>query len=69
MSKRRFEFVKGGSSKFWEVDVRGKQLSVCFGRIGTAGTTKDKSFGSPADAKREAAKLVGEKTKKGYVEK
>jgi predicted DNA-binding WGR domain protein len=67
-AKRRFEFVDGTSSKFWEITVEGASMSVCFGRIGTAGSAKDKTFPSPAEAKREAEKLVSEKTKKGYVE-
>jgi predicted DNA-binding WGR domain protein/cell wall assembly regulator SMI1 len=67
-SKRRFELVDGSSSKFWEVSVSGATVSVCFGRIGSAGSAKDKTHASPAEAQREAAKLVAEKTRKGYVE-
>src|SRR6185503_17897745 len=67
-SKRRFEFVEGGSSKFWEVEVEGPRMTVCFGRVGTAGSPKDKTFASAAESEREAAKLIAEKTKKGYVE-
>lgn len=65
---RRFEFVEGSSSKFWEVSVEGATLTVVFGKIGTAGQTKPKTFGSPEAAQKEADKLVGEKTRKGYVE-
>lgn len=65
---RRFEFEEGGSSKFWEVAVEGAAMTVRFGKIGTDGQTKTKSFGSDADAKKEADKLVLEKTKKGYSE-
>ncbi|MBL8915473.1 MAG: WGR domain-containing protein [Archangium sp.] len=65
---RRFEFVEGSSSKFWEVSVEGNTLTVVFGKIGTAGQTKPKDFASPEAAQKEADKLVSEKTKKGYVE-
>lgn len=68
MAKRRFELVEGSSSKFWEVSVRGDTVTVTFGKIGTAGSSKDKTHPSPEEAAREAAKLVAEKTKKGYSE-
>jgi len=66
---RRFEFEEGGSSKFWEVSVDGSDMTVTYGRIGTAGQTKTKSFATNEAAQKEADKLVLEKTKKGYAEK
>jgi predicted DNA-binding WGR domain protein/cell wall assembly regulator SMI1 len=68
MAKRRFELVEGTSSKFWEISVEGDTVTVTFGKIGTAGSSKDKTHPSADDAAREAAKLVAEKTKKGYSE-
>ena len=65
---RRFEFTEDGSKKFWEIAVEGAAVTVRYGRIGTDGQTKAKDHGSPAVAAKEAAKLVAEKTKKGYVE-
>jgi uncharacterized protein (TIGR02996 family) len=65
---RRFEFVEGSSSKFWEVIVEGKSCKTRFGKIGASGQESKKDFGSAADAQKEADKLVTEKTKKGYVE-
>jgi predicted DNA-binding WGR domain protein len=65
---RRFEMVEGGSRKFWEIAIEGCTVTVRFGRIGTDGQTKPKDLGSPDAAAKEAAKLVAEKTKKGYVE-
>jgi predicted DNA-binding WGR domain protein len=65
---RRFELVEGTSSKFWEVEVDGCDVTVRFGRIGTSGQTKTKTFGSDAAAKREHDTLVKEKTSKGYSE-
>jgi len=67
-TRRRFELVESTSSKFWEVQVDGTDLTVAFGRIGTAGQTKTKSLPSGAAATQEAAKLVAEKTAKGYRE-
>jgi predicted DNA-binding WGR domain protein len=65
---RRFELVEGTSSKFWEVEVEGSELTVTFGRIGTHGQTKSKTFASNAAALAEKAKLIKEKTGKGYKE-
>ncbi len=66
---RRFEFKEAASAKFWEVSVRGATLMVRFGRLGTAGQQKDKTFPSAGAAQKEADKLIREKTAKGYVEK
>ena len=67
-ARRRFELSDGSSNKFWEVEVRGSEMTVSFGRIGTAGQSKTKPFASPDAAAREAAKLIDEKTGKGYRE-
>jgi DNA ligase len=68
-AKRRFEFVEDKSSKFWEVWVSGSDMTTHWGRIGTDGQTKTKTFASPDKAQAEADKLIAEKTAKGYVEK
>lgn len=65
---RRFEMVEGNASKFWEVSCSDCELTVNFGRIGTAGQTKVKEFDEPAGAQAEREKLIKEKTKKGYQE-
>lgn len=65
---RRFEMVEGNASKFWEVSCSDCELTVKFGRIGTAGQTKVKEFDEPAEARAERDKLIREKTKKGYEE-
>jgi DNA ligase 1 len=67
--RRRFEFVEGSSSKFWEIELSGNQHTVRFGRIGTDGQEKTKTFADASAASNDAAKLVQEKTKKGYAEK
>jgi predicted DNA-binding WGR domain protein len=65
---RYFEFVGGNSKKFWHVTVDGSDLVVSFGRIGTAGQLKRKSFPNEAMARREAEALIREKLGKGYQE-
>jgi predicted DNA-binding WGR domain protein len=65
---RRFELSAGTSRKFWEVEVEGSELTVRFGRIGTNGQTQTKTFVSNAKAVAEEAKLIKEKTGKGYRE-
>jgi cell wall assembly regulator SMI1/predicted DNA-binding WGR domain protein len=65
---RRFEFKDGNSSKFWEVAVSGNALTVRFGRIGSPGQEKSKTFATPALAQKEQDKLIAEKQSKGYKE-
>jgi len=65
---RRFELVEGASSKFWEVEQSGSSLNIRWGRIGTAGQGQTKDFADEAKASAALAKLVAEKTGKGYAE-
>jgi uncharacterized protein YwqG/predicted DNA-binding WGR domain protein len=65
---RRFELKEGSSSKFWEVTVSGSTLTVRFGRIGSEGQEKSKTFATPALAQKEHDKLIAEKQGKGYEE-
>jgi DNA ligase-1 len=44
---RRFEFVEGSSDKFWQIAVNGSQVTVCFGRNGTAGQRETKTSPTP----------------------
>ncbi len=68
MSKRYFEFIGGTSAKFWEIAHNGSEVTVRFGRIGTAGQSQTKSFPNAEAAARHAEKLIGQKTGKGYQE-
>lgn len=63
----RFTNTEEGSAKFWEVTVDGASVTVRYGKIGTAGQSKTKEHSSSAAAEAEAAKLIREKTGKGYV--
>jgi predicted DNA-binding WGR domain protein len=65
---RRFEFVEGSSAKFWMAGVEGTTMVVVYGKLGTAGTRKDKEFPSAEAAQKECDKKVAEKTREGYVE-
>jgi DNA ligase-1 len=67
--ERRFEFVEGASSKFWVISKSGADVTTKWGRIGTDGQSKTKTFKDEAAAQKEYDKLVEEKTEKGYVEK
>ena len=65
---RRFEFVGGSSAKFWEITRAGRDVTVRYGRIGTANQTVTKTLTDDTAAVRQADKLIGEKLAKGYVE-
>jgi uncharacterized protein (TIGR02996 family) len=65
---RTFEYRDGTSAKFWAIDLRGKRLTVRYGKIGTAGQAQTKEFADPAAARKEHDRLVAEKVGKGYVE-
>lgn len=65
---RSFELLDGASAKFWEVDQDGSEVTVRWGRVGTTGQTKVKTFESAAEAATHEGKLIAEKTRKGYGE-
>lgn len=66
---RYFEFVSGNSNKFWEISVAGNQMTTRWGRIGSAGQSKIKSFADSPAAANAMAALVGEKLGEGYTER
>lgn len=68
MSMRRFEFTDDKSNKFWEIENKGTEFHVKYGKIGAAGQNQVKSWPSEAKCKTEYDKLVAEKVKKGYKE-
>lgn len=67
--KHYFEFQDSKSYKFWQIEVEQTTCTVKYGKIGTAGQEKISTFDSEEKAQKEMAKLIAEKTKKGYVEK
>ena len=68
MSTRELSYSDGSSNKFWKIDLSGKSHTVVFGKIGTAGQTKTKDFGSDAEARKSFDKLIEQKLKKGYTD-
>ncbi len=68
VSIRRFEYVEGNASKFWQISVQGTEVTVRFGRIGSHGQTNTKSFLEAAAATKFATRIVLEKLNKGYTE-
>lgn len=68
MSTRRFEYNDDKSNKFWEISFEGNSYTVHFGRVGTSGQSKAKSFDSREAMEKDANKLIAQKTKKGYLE-
>lgn len=68
-TQRYFEFVEGSSSKFWSIFRIGSDVTVNYGRIGTEGIEKTKSFKDEAAARKYFDDIIEEKTGKGYIEK
>lgn len=65
---RRFELSEGTSNKFWEVAQEGVSLTTRWGRIGSKGQEKTKTFPSPEAAKIEYGRIIAEKVREGYRE-
>lgn len=66
---RYFEYVDDKSNKFWSIWMTGAEVTVRYGKIGTAGQEKPKAFPSESAAKKYYDEIVEEKVGKGYVEK
>jgi predicted DNA-binding WGR domain protein len=64
--KKALVYKDEKSNKFWDIEVRGSAFTVTYGKLGTAGSSATKSFGSEAECQKEAQKLINEKLKKGY---
>ena len=63
----RYEFSDGKSNKFWQIEQIGAELHISWGKIGTSGQSQVKDFDSDAKAEAAKAKLIKEKTGKGYA--
>ncbi len=62
----RFVGNEGGVEKFWEITVDGASHSLRFGKVGSAGQERTRTFASAAAAVADADKLVKDKVSKGY---
>src|SRR5262249_18803664 len=58
----------GGSHKFYEVTVKGKEVAIRYGRIGDPRQTSTKSYPTAEAARADAEKKLNEKRRKGYEE-
>ena len=71
--KKYFEYTDAISNKFWEVNLKGKQVILTYGRIGIknpAKIIKDfKGKTASEDAKKYVASKIKEKENEGYVKK
>ncbi|MEU1367018.1 DUF4132 domain-containing protein [Streptomyces sp. NPDC005803] len=65
---RRWEYVEGSASKFWETGADGAVVTVRYGRCGSEGRTQTKEYASAEAADAQVAKSVAEKERKGYRE-
>lgn len=65
---KHLKYIDGTSDKFWEIRTEGTMHTVTYGRNGTAGQRKSKTFDSEEACLKDAEKLIAEKTKKGYSE-
>ena len=62
----RFEYVEGGSQKFWEIEVDGRWVTTRWGRLGTRGQRTSRQHADAETADRRAKSLVRQKRHKGY---
>ena len=71
-TKRRFEYHGGSSHKYWTIWKHTSNLVYYFtthwGRIGTKGQLKEKSFSSKHERDAAYKKIINQKLKKGYIE-
>ena len=68
--KKYLEYKDAVSNKFWEINLKGKIITLTYGKIGAKGqkTLKD-DFTTGEEAKKFAESKIREKTNKGYIEK
>jgi len=57
------------ANRFWEIAVAGQQQTIRSGRIGTPGRVTLRRFAYRVDAKNDAERLIGAKSRQGYVRK
>ncbi len=71
--KRYFEYTDTVSNKFWEIKLKGKQVTLTYGRIGIKNPAqivkKFKGKTASEDAKKFALSKIRKKVNKGYIEK
>ncbi len=68
MIRRELVFMDSTSNKFWNIELVGDSHTVTFGRTGTEGQSKTKTFADEEAAMKDFENLIAEKMKKGYVD-
>ena len=72
LMKKYFEYTDTVSNKFWEINLKGKQVTLTYGRIGIKNPAqivkKFKGKSASEDAKKYAETKIREKVNKGYIE-
>ena len=63
----RFVCEDDKSSKFWEFKLNNEKILVRYGKIGSEGTTQQKTFDSDKEASKYIVKETATKEKKGYI--
>ena len=65
--KKHLEYTDAISNKFWEIELKGKTINICYGRIGIENpATQNKVFASTDLSKKYYEKILREKINKGY---
>ena len=70
--KKYFEFKDkaANSFKFWQIELKGKKVTIQYGRIGIANpASMIKAFETLEGAKKYSETVIREKANKGYKEK
>ena len=65
---KHLKYIDDTSDKFWQIEAIGNQFTVTYGKNGTSGVSKSKSFDTEEECLKAAEKLLNEKIKKGYSE-
>lgn len=65
---KHLQYIDGTSDKFWEIQTNTCILTVTYGRNGTDGQSKSKTYETEEECLRQAEKQITEKIKKGYTE-
>ena len=68
MARTELQYMDAKSSKFWHIELNGVAHTVTYGRIGTSGQTKTKTFATEDKARADHDKLIRQKRKKGYTD-
>ena len=65
--KRVFVFQDFKSQKFWSIDVRGTDVVVNYGKLGTDGQTQVKNFSSVEEAEKAAGDVEAHGVDEDYL--